>query len=108
MLYCNVFLEGGALLEREPQGDASVPVKLPGYEEALAELIGSPETSEALARLFFAGVTAGERAARESMYKAVGASGAGVTGGLRRKEIGMVGHLEAGPYSLARISSLYR
>jgi hypothetical protein len=73
MLYCNLFSEGGALLEREPQGDASVPINLPDHEEALADLIGSPETSEALACLFLAGVTAGERAVRESMCKAAGA-----------------------------------
>jgi hypothetical protein len=63
MLWCNMFADGTALLECEPQGDASAAVKLPETDEAiLAVLIGSPEISAALARLFLAGVTAGERA----------------------------------------------
>jgi hypothetical protein len=33
MLHVNLFSDGGALLEREPQGDASVPVNLPEHEQ---------------------------------------------------------------------------
>ncbi len=64
MLYVNLFSGGGALLEREPQGDASCPVDLPEHEAALTELLTTPEASAALARLFLAGATAGERAVR--------------------------------------------
>jgi len=65
MLYCNLFTDGGALLETQPQGDASIPVKLPDADtDLVARLIVSPEASAALARLFLAGVTAGERAVR--------------------------------------------
>jgi hypothetical protein len=65
MHYVNWFADGTALLEREPQGDANVPVSLPArHEKMLVTLIDSPETSEALAALFLAGATAGERAVR--------------------------------------------
>lgn len=77
-LFCNLFKDSLALLERHPQGDASVPVRLtagaageatlqyllPELEEALAALLDCPETSAALAALFLAGVSRGERAVR--------------------------------------------
>lgn len=57
--------EGGALLETQPQGDTSVPLQLPDDQaELLAGLLVSPEASAALADLYLAGVTAGERAVR--------------------------------------------
>jgi hypothetical protein len=53
------------LLETSPQGDASYPVNLPPADAAaLAALLSSPEAAAALARLFLAGATAGERAVR--------------------------------------------
>lgn len=56
MLYLNVFSEGGALLERDPQGDASIPISLSAEQEAvLSQLIDTPEASAALARLFLSG-----------------------------------------------------
>jgi hypothetical protein len=65
MLFCNLFTDGGALLETNPQGDASYPVNLPPADAAvLAALLASPEASAALARLFLAAATAGERAVR--------------------------------------------
>ncbi len=65
MLYVILFADGGALLEMNPQGDASYPVTLPPEDAAvLAGLLSSPEASAALARLFLAGATAGERAVR--------------------------------------------
>jgi hypothetical protein len=63
MLWLNCFRDGDALVETEPQGDASYPLHLPD-SGILAELLTTPEVSAALARLFLAGVTAGERAAR--------------------------------------------
>jgi hypothetical protein len=67
MLHVNCFKDGGALLEAEPQGDAWIPVNLLAADEAvLAGLISSLEVSGALARLFLAGVTAGERAVRQA------------------------------------------
>lgn len=64
MLYLNLFADGGALLECEPQGDASFPIDLSGHEHLVAELLTTPEAAAALARLYLAGVVAGERAAR--------------------------------------------
>lgn len=65
MLYCNLFRDGGHLVESEPQGEASCVVNLPQEcEQILAELL-TPEVSQALARLYLAGVVAGERAARK-------------------------------------------
>lgn len=64
MLWINLFRDSGALLEPEPQGDASVPVDLPDHEEVLVGLIATSEASAALARLFLAGATVGERGAR--------------------------------------------
>lgn len=61
--------DGRALLETEPQGDASIPVDLVGHEGALAGLLATPEVSAALARLYLAGATAGERAARTAMRR---------------------------------------
>jgi len=50
-----------ALLETEPQGDATIPVELPAeIETLLTALIVSPEVSAALGRLYLAGVTTGE------------------------------------------------
>jgi hypothetical protein len=66
-LFINVFAEGGCLLETEPQGEASVAVTLPDDQaELLARLLVSPEISEALAKLFLAGVMVGDQAARLS------------------------------------------
>jgi hypothetical protein len=66
MLYVNLFADGGALLELHPQGDASIPVPLPdGAAETVRELLTSERASAALARLFLAGATAGERAVRK-------------------------------------------
>jgi hypothetical protein len=68
MLFCNMFTDGGALLETSPQGDASYPVALPPADAVvLAGLLASPEASAALARLFLAGTTAGERAVRTAV-----------------------------------------
>ncbi len=65
MLYLNQFKNEGALLETSPQGDASTPVHLPPEQaDLLSKLIVSPELSAALARLFLAGVTVGERSVR--------------------------------------------
>jgi hypothetical protein len=65
MLFLNFFADGGVLLETSPQGDASTPIKIPDTAAArIAGLLSSSETSVALARLFLAGVTAGERAVR--------------------------------------------
>jgi hypothetical protein len=65
LLYVNCFRDGGALLEAHPQGDAHTAVNLPDADaELLARLIDTPELSAALAKLFLAGVTAGERAVR--------------------------------------------
>ena len=65
MLYVNFFSEGGALLETVPQSDASMPVNLPEDTAAvIAGLLTSDEVAAALARLFLAGATAGERAVR--------------------------------------------
>ena len=65
MLWLNVFSDGGALLETVPQGDASMPVQLPaGAEGVIVGLLTSDEVAAALARLFLAGATAGERAVR--------------------------------------------
>ena len=45
-----------------------MPVKLPpADEDVLLELLTSPEASAALARLFLAGATAGERAVRTAL-----------------------------------------
>jgi hypothetical protein len=52
LLYVNLFADGGALLEPQPQGDASIPVQLPdGHAETLRALLMSERTSAALARL---------------------------------------------------------
>ena len=67
MLWINCFTDSSPLLEREPQGDSSMPVNLPEHEETLLALIDTPEASAALARLFMAGATAGERAVRVKM-----------------------------------------
>jgi hypothetical protein len=65
MLWINCFKDSPPLLERDPQGDSSMAVNLPETdEEVVAALIDTPETSAALARLFMAGATAGERAVR--------------------------------------------
>jgi hypothetical protein len=65
MLYCNLFADGGALLETVPQGDASMPVNVgEKTAEALAKMLTTPERSAALAQLFLAGATAGERSVR--------------------------------------------
>lgn len=62
MLFVNVFADGGVLLECEPQGDASIPVRLSQIDaEALAELLTTPEVSSALARLFLAGLEEHQR-----------------------------------------------
>lgn len=56
MLYVNCFEDGDALLELEPQGDASIVIRLsPDQEAVLLQMIGTPEESAALARLFLAG-----------------------------------------------------
>jgi hypothetical protein len=61
LLYVNLFADGGALLEANPQGDASYPVNLrPEDAAVLAGLLSSLEASAALARLFLAGATAGK------------------------------------------------
>ena len=50
MLYVNLFPNEGALLETEPQGDASALVILPPADaELLAQLLDCPEASAALA-----------------------------------------------------------
>jgi hypothetical protein len=75
MLYANSFKDGGTLLEREPQGDASIPINIPAADEVvLAGLIGRPEASAALAWLFLAGATAGERAVRKAVRPAASSS----------------------------------
>lgn len=57
MLYVNLFADGDALLECEPQGDSSIPVVLPQQDaEEVASLLVSDEASAALARLYLAGV----------------------------------------------------
>ncbi len=67
-LYVNLFRDGSALLECQPQGDASIPVPLPeNHAGELAELLATAEVSAALARLFLAGVTTGERNARVTL-----------------------------------------
>jgi hypothetical protein len=56
-LFINLFADGGALLESDPQGDASVCVLLPQEQaEALTELLVSAEASAALTRLVLAKV----------------------------------------------------
>jgi len=68
MLYVNLFIDGGALLETAPQGDASIPLNLADdTAQALAALLSTPERSAALAQFFLAGATEGERAARRGM-----------------------------------------
>ena len=63
MLFLNAFNDGGSLRETIPQGDASMPVQLPADAEAvIAGLLTSDDVAAALARLFRAGATAGERA----------------------------------------------
>ena len=65
MLWLNIFADGGSLMETVPQGDASMPVQLPDETaEVIAGLLTSDEVAAALARLFLAGATAGERAVR--------------------------------------------
>jgi hypothetical protein len=65
MLYVNLFADGDALLETVPQGEASIPLNLPDATvEALSALLTCDRMSAALARLFLAGCTAGERAVR--------------------------------------------
>jgi hypothetical protein len=65
MLFINLFADGGALLESDPQGDVSVIVKLSQEDaEALASFLVSVEASAALARLFLAGAAASTRPAR--------------------------------------------
>ncbi len=62
MLFVNLFADGEVLLECEPQGDVSIPVRLSQQDvEALAELLTTPEVSTALARLFLAGVAERQR-----------------------------------------------
>jgi hypothetical protein len=66
MLYCNVFPEGDALLEREPQGETAIPVRLPDADErAVAELLECVEMSATLAKLFLLGATVCSRTADE-------------------------------------------
>jgi hypothetical protein len=65
MLFVNLFADGGALVETVPQGETSVPLNLPEETAAaLAALLKCDRVSAALARLFLAGVTAGERSVR--------------------------------------------
>jgi hypothetical protein len=62
MLYVNFFADGGALLETAPQGDASQTVSVaPEAARMIEALLQSESVSSALAALFLAGVTAGER-----------------------------------------------
>ena len=62
MLNVNLFADGGALLETQPQDDASIAVNVPPAEaETLTALVASAEVASALAALFLAGCTAGER-----------------------------------------------
>lgn len=64
-LFLNQFPNEGALVEREPQGNASTPIHLPDEQaELLSRLIVTPELSAALAKLFLAGVRVGERSVR--------------------------------------------
>lgn len=63
-LFCNLFRDGTSLLEPQAQGDATIPVALhPDHVAELEALLVSPEASAALAGLFLAGVTVGERSA---------------------------------------------
>jgi hypothetical protein len=62
-LHVNLFRDSPALLELQPQGDARIALDLPAETaEQLLALAGTPEASAALAALFLAGVTVGERA----------------------------------------------
>lgn len=65
-LYVNLFADrSSALLETTPQGEASIPVNIPAAAGSVVEaLLTSEEASSALAALFLAGATAGERAVR--------------------------------------------
>lgn len=67
-MFCNLFRDGGALLEELPAGDESIPVVL---DEAAAKCLtaviegtASFELSRAAALLFLAGVRHAQRDAR--------------------------------------------
>ena len=66
VLFVNLFSDrSGALLETSPQGDAYIAVNIPETTATVLEsLLTSAEVSSALAQLFLAGATAGERAVR--------------------------------------------
>lgn len=82
MLYVNLFRDGSALLECQPQGDASIPVHLPDNHLAeLLALLNAPETSVAMAALFRAGVTVGERQSRVALPRSEQALAAAGTSG---------------------------
>lgn len=68
MLYVNLFPDSDALLETVPQGEASIPLKLSEEAaEALVEMVKCDRASAALAQLFLAGRTAGERSVRRGL-----------------------------------------
>ena len=70
VLYLNLFAAGGALLETSPQGDASVAVVVHDDDAAvITNLLTSAEVSSALAQLFLAGCTAGERSVRRGALR---------------------------------------
>jgi len=82
MLYLNLFRSGGALVETQPNGDESVELRLPGQAgKTLAGLVEleSFRISEALAALFLAGATAGERAVSAGRRSGRGSAGAAAT-----------------------------
>src|SRR5207248_1602845 len=65
MLYLNCFKSGGCLVESEPNGDTSIPLKLGGQPTATVAALLEIESfrlSEALAAIYLAGVIAGRRA----------------------------------------------
>ncbi|HJT77456.1 MAG TPA: hypothetical protein VJ739_09670 [Gemmataceae bacterium] len=69
MLNLNCFRDGGALLECEPQGDASIAIKLSAADEAaLSVAVGTSAGSPALTRLFLAGA-AGQRTAHKVVWR---------------------------------------
>jgi hypothetical protein len=61
-LWINFFTDGGALLETVPNGETSMPVRLPpDVLTTVEQLLTDEQNATALARLFLAGVYAAER-----------------------------------------------